>query len=114
MYRAVLLAPMLAWAAGCGRAEPPADPAKAEAWEAARGFVVEKLAVPSTARFEAPGDRQGPERCVERTGEGSYTVSGWVESQNRIGATLRSDFVCKLRRGGDGKWQLEGLTLDER
>jgi len=38
-----------------------------------------------------------------------YTVTGAVDSQNLLGATVRNTFTCVVRSSGD-QWRLTSLT----
>ncbi len=68
---------------------------------------------PASASFGG-WTEQTAEDCVTDLGEGVYHVAGWVDSQNRFGATLRSRFTCKLRYAGNDKWRCESLVINKR
>jgi hypothetical protein len=64
-------------------------------------FVKDRLVAPATAEFESSVSGLGPE----------YTVTGTVDAQNALGATVRNDFSCTVR--GDGStWRLSSLTVN--
>ena len=80
-----------------------------DAWSMAQGFVKDYLKSPSTADFGGgvfSDDRQDPNECVHRKPDGTFVVSGWVDSQNAFGATVRTAFVVNLRYKGDRQWSL--------
>lgn len=77
-----------------------------EAWKEAQEYVRAELVSPSTAVF---GGKQ-----VEKTSVDQYRVSGWVDAQNRFGATVRSDFVCELKHEYKGKWSSNGVVVRGR
>lgn len=74
------------------------------AWFAAEEFVLRAIKAPKTAEFE-DGWRE-PATHIKDTGQGSYIVTGYVDSENSFGAKLRADFVVNVKRNGDG-WLLE-------
>lgn len=72
---------------------------------ACQEFVRRDLRAPATAEFPSP--RLVP---VEGNGDGPYTVTSSVDSQNGFGALVRSYFICTVQREGDN-WRLTRLTL---
>jgi hypothetical protein len=75
----------------------------------AQEFVKDSLKSPSTASFgggSLSSDFQDPNKCVTNQPDGTYLVIGWVDSQNSFGATVRNEFIVKLRYKGDRKWSL--------
>jgi len=74
--------------------------------------VRSQLVSPGTASFQG-GTRHG--RVV---GSDSVFVSSWVDSQNRMGGTIRSDFACLAERtggsGSDMRFRLLELEMAER
>jgi len=86
---------------------------KGMAWIMAQDFVKKRLVSPGSADFGGMFE-QSYEDCVTDLGQGQYTVNGWVDSQNRFGAKLRSHFTCRLRYVGNDKWQCESLDISER
>jgi hypothetical protein len=86
---------------------------KIEAWVMTKQFVKDQLVSPGTADFGGWME-QTSDTCVIDLGQGSYTVNGWVDSQNRLGAKLRSYFNCKLRYVGNGNWKCESVDLNQR
>lgn len=77
------------------------------AWAKAQRFVKERLISPGSADF----GEQGSKTCVTHLGRGRYAVTGWVDSQNMMGAKLRSRFICKLRYTGDDRWRCDSVDL---
>jgi hypothetical protein len=80
---------------------------KSMAWVMAEAFVKSGLKSPSTASFGSVwgSDYQDYEKCVTALGDNTYVVAGWVDSQNGFGATLRTDFVLKIKKEGN-RWVL--------
>ncbi len=70
-----------------------ADDGSLGARAAARNFVVEKLKAPATAEF---GDI-----TAIQLGDGTWAVSGSVDSQNSFGALIRSQFDCSITNARD-------------
>ncbi|OFM04315.1 hypothetical protein HMPREF2724_02960 [Corynebacterium sp. HMSC071F07] len=65
---------------------------KAKARSYCHDQVEAKLTSPSTAKFEGPGEYEGM-----KTDDGnSWDLTGWVDSQNGFGATVRSTWTCTL------------------
>lgn len=89
---------------------PPTDWGKAHAWTMAKQFVTDRLKSPSTANFGGffSGDYQSSDDCVKKVGPDTYVATGWVDSQNGFGATVRTNFIVKLRDDKNGKWTLLG------
>ena len=87
---------------------------KYSAWYMAKRFVKDYLKSPSTADFGGGGfssDYQDPKKCVQIKSDGTYVVSGWVDSQNGFGATVRTRFRVNLRDKGDGNWSLINVPI---
>lgn len=68
----------------------------AKVW--AEHIVKQNLKSPSTAKF----CNRIMEMKAESLGGAKWKVTGWVDSQNSFGATVRSDFVVKLELIKDG------------
>lgn len=71
---------------------------------AAKEFVLRALKAPSTAKFSQ----------VEAfsTGESEYEASGWVDSQNGFGATLRKKFIVQMKYdAGNRTFKLTNIVL---
>lgn len=108
------------WSSSPTKSEPATAPldaptsasdAKVSAWVAAEGFVRSRLKSPATASFGGISEPQLPENCVLDTGNGTYCVRGFVDSQNDFGATVRSQFILQVRDAGD-KWLLDSIVLE--
>lgn len=79
-----------------------------EAWVMAQLFLEDHLKSPSTASY----GWQTSDDCVTNLGDGVYQVKGWVDSQNSFGATVRTEFVVKVKDKGDGNtWSLVGKPI---
>jgi hypothetical protein len=96
---------------------------KVEAWTFTQILVEQRLKSPSTASFGSLlGEDQSPLECVLIQGDDEYLATGWVDSQNAFGATIRSRFKCLLRHNatGDSEWtcyffEMEGrIYIDRR
>ena len=74
-------------------------------------FVKERLVAPATAKFPAAGDMDIGE--VDPAAK-AWQVVGYVDSENKLGAMLRLDFVCEVTYQGNDKWNLQRLDLNER
>jgi len=87
-----------------------------DAWVMAQSFVEDRLRSPGTADFGGvfAGDYQDPMECVGKTGPNAYRVTGWVDAQNALGATVRADFVCELEYQGDDMWHCNSLEIEQR
>ena len=59
-------------------------------------FVLNSLKSPSSASF-APYQ----ELIITGSGDGPWTVKGWVDAQNSFGAKLRSQYSCAVQYSGD-------------
>lgn len=90
-------------------AEAEDKPDRIAAWVMAQEFVNQKLKSPGTADY----GWQNPEESVTETGENDFRISAWVDSQNSLGATIRTHFVCEIHYAGDDRWQLKRLEFSE-
>lgn len=64
-----------------------ADSAEDKAITACQDAVLLQLKAPASASFTSTG--------ASEVSEGSFNVSGYVDSQNTFGANVRSNFVCR-------------------
>jgi len=80
------------------------------AWSAAKGYVTQRLISPGSVRFPWP---ESLDQVAVETSTGRWRVVGWVDSQNRFGAVIRSNFTCQLQYD-TGKWRLISLEMAER
>lgn len=70
-------------------------------------WVKDRLVSPSTAKFPSRSERSNH---VRRTEGQKYTIISYVDSQNRMGAMIRSTFVAEVEQVSENTWRL--LSLD--
>ena len=71
--------------------------------------VRERLTSPSTAKFPYADQVITP---IDQAA-GRYRVTGVVDAQNALGATVRGDYACIIHYDPtDGAWVLDDLTID--
>ena len=92
--------------AACG--DVSVAPTNRGACLAAQEMIRERLVSPATAKFQPCRDQQVTHSGTE------WRVTGYVDSQNRFGATIRSSYTATLEPRTDGVdgwlvW-LESLT----
>lgn len=94
---------------------PPAAPSGPDRFDAqviCEKFVRNELKAPSTAKFA------GPSETTANNAGATWTVRGWVDSQNGFGAQIRSNYECRAtftgRSGGDLFWNREALSITAR
>jgi hypothetical protein len=87
---------------------PPSDRSNS-AFEICKEFVKDRLKSPSSAVFRNFYQDDG-EVVVRGAGNGPYTVRSTVNSENSLGAMLRSSFICEDRLTRD-TWHLEDLSI---
>ena len=65
------------------------------------------------SRLKSPATADFPWRAVHMLdhGDGRYQMRSHVDSQNSLGATVRSTWICGVEYT-DGKWNLTELTID--
>lgn len=68
--------------------------------------VKRRLKAPSTAKFVTR------EQEVYKMGESEWGVIGAVDAQNSFGATVRSEFACKLSREEYGQWTFHDVLVE--
>lgn len=66
------------------------------------GFIESELVSPASAEYT---------HTSTEFNDPVYTVVGYVDSDNALGATLRSDYTCEVRRSGEDEWTLLSLDL---
>lgn len=71
-------------------------------------FVKDRLVSPSTADF--PGVFDGVSDHVTRDGT-TYTINSYVDSQNRMGGTIRVRFNGTIEQVDDSTWRLINLDI---
>lgn len=70
------------------------------------GFVKDRLSTPASAEFVEVN-------AEESKGQGSFSVWGEFDADNKFGATVRHEFSCKVESSDDG-WKLVDLEIRER
>lgn len=69
--------------------------------------VESKLVSPASAEFSEP--------LTRKQDDGSWTISGYVDSMNRMGAPLRSQWSCQVEYDlFTSSWVGRGVTVTER
>jgi hypothetical protein len=66
-------------------------------------FVKDQLKAPATADFPY---MTNSDVSVVSTGEGRYSVAGYVDAENSFGATLRTRYRCSVYWAGGDTWRL--------
>jgi hypothetical protein len=79
------------------------------AFDVCTQFVKDRLRAPATAEFRNFFQNDG-EVMVTHTA-GTYTVRSTVDSENGFGASIRSDFTCKVRHVSGTQWRLVDLSI---
>lgn len=97
-------------------AEAAAEDNKSMALVMAQGWVKDRLKSPGTADFGGVwgGDFQRPDDCVTVLDANTFRVRGWVDAQNGFGATVRTDFNCKVMDLGNGEWKCLDIQMNQR
>lgn len=78
------------------------------AFEMCKKSVRTNLKAPSTAKFRDYFGDQAP--SISGSGDGPYTVSSTVDSQNGFGAVIRSRFTCTAEYVGSDRWSLSSTV----
>jgi|SRR3972149_4769039 len=76
------------------------------AWETTKILIANQLKSPSTASF---GNQQ-MEDCFSGT-RNFYSFNGWVDSQNAMGATIRTRVKCDVIKSDSGKWEVHQIEF---
>jgi len=86
----------------------PAEHSSSMAYVMSQHFVEQRLVSPGTAKFPwgAPS--------ATDMGNGVYQIRAYCDSQNRLGATIRTNYTCTMKYIGNGKWECSDLNLTER
>ncbi len=79
---------------------------KANAYSAAQQFVTGHLKSPGSAKYP-----DFDEEYVQLTGNNTYSVSAYVDSQNSFGALIRTSWQTTVRNDGDGNWRCDGVSI---
>lgn len=78
-------------------------------WALAEDIVKSHLKSPSSAKF--PFSYADEDVSITKSGD-IYTVKSWVDSENSLGATLRSNFTVTITKSGS-KFTAESCIIDE-
>lgn len=89
--------------------EQPEPPRAGVPYQFAKHFVRERLVAPKTAEF-APISQA---HCVLQSDKKTWRITSFVDSQNRLGAMVRSKFTVTIRDEG-GEWRLLELKVEEQ
>ena len=81
---------------------------KNEVFFDAQQVITERLKSPSSAKF--PDYEDG---FVTRTGDNTYHVISYVDSQNSFGAMLRAKWTATIHRESDDKFRSEGVVIQQ-
>lgn len=74
-------------------------------------FVKDRLVSPASAKFPY-GLRNNQDVTVKKNGD-EYTIFGYVDSQNRFGAMLRTYYSGVIRQIDDKNWRLAALDFED-
>ncbi|WP_284536317.1 hypothetical protein [Nocardioides sp. T2.26MG-1] len=96
----MLVAVTLLGATGCSAGSDDGG-GEAGAKDVCQQFVGKRLKSPGSADFSG-------ETVTENT-DGSWTVSGDVDSQNSFGGLVRNSYTCKVRHTSGADWRLVDL-----
>lgn len=72
-------------------------------------FVKRMLVSPSSAKFP-----WFDESMVMQVGEDTWVINSYVDSQNKFGAMLRTNYIVKIKYLGNKRWELLDWVLQER
>src|SRR5580704_9962240 len=72
-----------------------------EAFTMCETYVKRRLKAPSSAKFGWITDS-----TIVGSGDGPYTIDGYVDAQNSFGAMLRNQYTCQVQSIGGGRWNL--------
>lgn len=89
--------------AACGTTSTKGDSLDARVF--CKYLVQDQLKAPASASFSGSSDT-----TTTSTGSGGWIVKGYVDSQNDFGATVRSDYDCRVGWVGD-KWVVNDLKI---
>lgn len=97
---------------GCSSTDKPLSESAAVMCES---FVKRQLKSPGTADFPGVTDADyAKTTTLSDTKPWKYKVTGVVDSENTLGATVRSNYVCTVSTKDNDTWTLEDLDLTER
>lgn len=86
--------------------EQSSTTSKMNAYSMAQQFVSDSLKSPGSAKY--PGY---DEQYVQLTGDNTYSVSAYVDSQNSFGALLRGYWTTTVTNEGNGHWKGGEVTF---
>lgn len=69
----------------------------------------DRLSAPSTAEF--PWDY---DQYLESHAGQEYTFDAYVDAENKLGGTVRTEYTCTVRDVGGGEWRLVNLDMTSR
>jgi hypothetical protein len=72
-------------------------------------FVTDQLKAPASATFP-PSYDDGV--TITNQGGGKYRVQAFVDSQNGLGAMIRTHYVCAVEYTGNDRWRLTSLDTN--
>ena len=70
-------------------------------------FVKRQLVSPSSADF--PHSRESVVNVINRN---TFEVVSYVDSQNRLGVMIRTNYICAVKKLSSGDWHLEYLLIE--
>ena len=76
---------------GCSGSDKVKEYTKLNALIASQNFVETRLTSPSSAEFSYDYENK-----VQKINDTTFRVVGWVDSQNRFGAMVRSNYTCTI------------------
>ena len=76
-----------------------------------RDFVKKQLKSPSTAKFAPATEKAG--RIIEKNADNVYFVKSFVDSQNSLGATIRTHYHGEIKQISKDNWQLISLEFED-
>ncbi|MDR0599511.1 MAG: hypothetical protein LBG84_05445 [Treponema sp.] len=85
------------------------DPVMAEIMT--RDFVKKRLKSPATAKFASAAEKPGP--IVEKKEDHIYFVKSYVDSQNSLGAIIRTHYHGEIQQISKNDWRLISLEFED-
>lgn len=106
---AALAAASLGACAPVDRCDATSGVARDSALFASQTFVRDSLKSPASAKFPTSSDDRGV--TVRKSGDCTFTVLGYVDSQNSFGAMIRSRYIAEVTPDEHGRYRLERLVI---
>lgn len=75
---------------------------------AAQNEVKKRLKSPSSAKFPSISKYN-----ITQSSDGVFTVTGYVDAENSLGATIRTNFTVKIRRVSENSYDVLGIEIYE-